>query len=127
MNLPSVPLQPAKISETGALTYSMEQDPQGDLRLRISGLGPMPDFEDAVSQPWHALAERITSVTMEDGITSVGDCNFQELPALTHVRLSAALKFVGTFSFRDCPSLKRSPFRRALRMWAAKHFSTTRH
>lgn len=110
MNLPSVPLQPAKISETGALTYSMEQDPQGDLRLRISGLGPMPDFEDAVSQPWHALAERITSVTMEDGITSVGDCNFQELPALTHVRLSAALKFVGTFSFRDCPSLKEISF-----------------
>ncbi|MCR4645952.1 MAG: leucine-rich repeat domain-containing protein, partial [Oscillospiraceae bacterium] len=83
-------------------------------KLTISGTGDMSDFisgdtlylsDDAVKSPFYRYRSRITSVEIEEGITSVGDFAFEKCSRIVSVSLPSTLTRIGSHAFRYCGSL----------------------
>ncbi len=73
--------------------------------LTVSGQGAMTDFTDAEMPPWYPYAGSITSVTVEEGVTSLGSLSFFGCSALMDLSLPASLTAIGDRACRDCTSL----------------------
>lgn len=58
----------------------------GNLTLR--GSGAMEDWGEWKERPWEAFREEIRSVTIDSGITAVGDGAFRDCTALEEVELA---------------------------------------
>ena len=73
--------------------------------LTLSGSGAVPDYP-AGSAPWKAgYTDRITSVVIEDGITSVG-ASFRDCTNAAEVTLPASAESVSSDAFTGCKKLK---------------------
>ena len=83
-----------------------EMDDRGTLTIRGTGL--MPDYspKNDVPVPWQACVEKIRTVCIEEGISSIGTRAFENCSGLTKVSLPASLKKIGSYAFRHCTSLK---------------------
>ncbi len=100
-------------SEAAALTVvdAKEGGTWGDLFwkledtgvLTVSGNGPMNDLTD--EDAWRPYREDITSLVIEDGVTSVGDYAFDGCTALTEAKLAQGITTIGVAGFRNCSSL----------------------
>lgn len=77
-----------------------------DSVLTIEGTGPMADYVTYDLSPWHAYAERIAVVKIEDGVTTVGDHTFTHLHVLREVRLSDDIRVIGWDALSNCYSLQ---------------------
>ena len=65
-------------------------------QLKISGRGAL----DTGSQPgWHAYRDRITSVVIDEGITSICSNAFASCESLRSVRLPYGLQTIGNYAF----------------------------
>lgn len=87
--------------------------------LTISGTGDMYDYDgihfsrDNLSAPWSMVIDNIsdiTSIIIEDGITSIGECAFYDLPYIQFVKLPNTLKSIGkeafrSFNYSDCNNM----------------------
>lgn len=79
--------------------------------LTISGTGDMYDFpvydtpQSDQCMPWYYYKNQITTLNIEEGVTSIGSCAFWGLSALTGVTTPASLKSIGFAAFADCGSL----------------------
>ena len=67
--------------------------------LRVFGTGPMTDYWFNQNPPWSSYAKSIKSITVEDGVTSIGDEAFSNLPNLTTVSLADSVQSIGDESF----------------------------
>ena len=65
----------------------------------------MDDYSSDQSTPWAAYKSSITSVLVEDGITSVGNCAFGNINTLTKATLSDSVTRIGTEAFAICRNL----------------------
>lgn len=74
--------------------------------LRISGKGEMQSFTDETMPPWYPQAASITTVSITEGVTSVGDRAFFGCTSITNVRLPSTVVSIGAFSFKNCSSLE---------------------
>lgn len=75
--------------------------------LTFSGTGNMKNYSYSGGQPWAMYSDLITSVIIENGVTSVGDCAFKGLTKLENVTLPASgLTKIGEAAFYGCTSLK---------------------
>ncbi|MCR5479774.1 MAG: leucine-rich repeat domain-containing protein [Ruminococcus sp.] len=74
-------------------------------KLTISGTGSMYDY-DPNNQPWYNYKDNITSVVIEDGITSIGNSAFNSCAKLTSVSIPDSVKSIGNYAFDSCESLK---------------------
>lgn len=75
--------------------------------ITFSGEGNMKNYDYSGGQPWDDYADRITSVIIEEGITSVGECAFKGLINLESIILpKTSLKKIGEAAFYGCTSLK---------------------
>ena len=57
---------------TGELTWTLTEDGV----LTITGEGPMPDYRDggtSETPPWYPHVNRISSLTIGEGVTRIGD------------------------------------------------------
>jgi hypothetical protein len=52
---------------------------ENTLTLTISGTGPMADFT-GTNMPWRSLRNNIATVTITDGVTSIGNYAFSGCP-----------------------------------------------
>lgn len=79
-------------------------------KLVISGIGEMYDYKFDANFGIIELPEwcyyDITSVTLEDGVTSIGECAFYSCENLKSVSLPEGLVSIGRDSFVGCTSLK---------------------
>ena len=75
-------------------------------RLTISGTGTMTDYSDARMPPWYEMANTITSIVIEEGVTSIGELAFFDCKNLKNAVLPETLKDIGIRAFKDCSSLK---------------------
>ncbi len=73
--------------------------------LEISGSGDMANCEYS-STYWWGFEEIITSVTLSDGITSIGDYAFCECTALENITIPDSVTSIGGAAFSGCTSLK---------------------
>lgn len=77
----------------------------GNLRLLISGTGAMEDFPDNSSAPWNGYRAGITSVFIENGVTSIGDYAFHNCDSLTSISIPNSVTSIGRYAFSDCDNL----------------------
>jgi hypothetical protein len=75
--------------------------------LTISGHGAMADYDSYAAVPWRGFYEKITSVKLSEGITSVGNNSFSMLRNLKKVTLPQSLDKIGASAFEKCYSLSK--------------------
>ena len=74
--------------------------------LTISGKGPMLDeVLSSVYSDWREYTDKIKTVVIENGITSVGYCAFLECTSLTKVTLPESITSIDYGAFGGCTSL----------------------
>ena len=79
--------------------------------LTVSGTGEMYDFGRYENQaPWKEYAESIKTVTLEEGVTTLGKFTFMECTNLTTVTLPDTLTILGESAFRNCGELTTVTF-----------------
>ena len=94
----------ADMSGTCGENVQWELDDTG--KLIISGSGPMDDFSSyASTPPWYSLRDRITSVEVRDGVTSVGKYAFFGCQYVASTELADSITNIGAYSFYQNYSL----------------------
>ena len=74
--------------------------------LTVGGTGAMPEFADFDHQPWKGVREKIKTVVIETGVTSIGNEAFTGCEALTSVTLpGSGLETIGEKAFMGCEKL----------------------
>ena len=69
--------------------------------MTITGTGPMTVFSSGTA-PWKNYKADITSVVVEDGVTSVSQYSFSQCTNLTTVVIGNDVETIGQFAFNDC-------------------------
>ncbi|MDR2497699.1 MAG: leucine-rich repeat protein [Tannerellaceae bacterium] len=71
--------------------------------LTITGTGAMQNWTDQA--PWHSVKDNITSVIINEGITTIGNSAFYFCGNLNSVSLPNSLITIGEYAFSDCLNL----------------------
>ena len=90
-----------------AYLYNDENN-AGYYTLTISGTGNMKNwtFSSSSSAPWYSsYRSKITSVTIEEGVTSIGNYAFYNCSSLTSIVIPESVTSIGRYAFSDCYSL----------------------
>ena len=72
--------------------------------LSIFGTGPMADY-DYKGTPWYPYRQSITSITIANGVTSIGEWAFHGCTNLTSVTIPSNVTNIGGSAFYYCISL----------------------
>ena len=72
--------------------------------LVISGSGEMTDYSASSKAPWNNAdcIQKITSITINSGVTSIGASAFQMLSQVADIRISDTVKTIGERAFDSC-------------------------
>jgi hypothetical protein len=84
----------------GTLTWSF-----ADGILTISGTGAMPDYTYTSYAPWYSYRSDITTVNIEEGVTTVGEYAFYGCGSITSVSISNTVTIIGNSAFLSCSGL----------------------
>jgi len=85
-------------------TINWAIEPDGT--LRISGEGALPDYGRTENQaPWYSSRASITSIVVENGITSVGYFSFYDCINLTSIKFSDSVTSIRASAFLNCINL----------------------
>ena len=69
--------------------------------LIISGTGEMDDYHNS-TPPWQSLRLQIQSVTICDGVTSIGNSAFKDCYNLEKATIPDGVISIGTYAFKNC-------------------------
>lgn len=75
-------------------------------RLTISGKGNMDNYATYPSAPWYDYRDRIFSVVIEDGVTSIGNSAFDGCN-ISNIEIAQSVNRIGHWAFRGCSNLTR--------------------
>lgn len=77
-----------------------------DGELLITGSGNMFDYTYSSSSPWHYdFRNKIKSIVIDDGVTSIGNFAFDDCTELTIVSVANSVARVGDYAFNNCTNL----------------------
>lgn len=92
--------------DNGACGENLTWALSADGVLTISGSGEMEACRDSYSRaPWYTLKEKITTVVLEAGVTSVGNNAFRDCSSLTSVAMPESMASIGDYAFYNCTNL----------------------
>lgn len=74
--------------------------------LFITGTGDMTDYSSQSSIPWYSIYTYISNISIDEGITSVGNYAFCSCSGITTITLPSTLKRIGKFSYCECKYVK---------------------
>ncbi len=74
--------------------------------LFVSGEGNMDPYSGSAHAPWYDIRSSITSVSIWDGVTSVGSYAFCNCYNLASVRIPEGVEDLGDSAFRECTNLE---------------------
>lgn len=100
---------------TGELTWTLTEDGV----LTITGEGPMPDYRDggtSETPPWYPHVNRISSLTIGEGVTRIGDYAFMLCSFVTEVVIPESVTSMGDWAFIDCSSLEMITFEKGSKL-----------
>lgn len=75
-----------------------------DGRLKISGTGEMADYFIFNPSPWNSYDDSISSVVIEDGVTSIGEWAFAGC-GMTSVSIPNSVTYIDQYAFSNCNGL----------------------
>ena len=73
--------------------------------LTISGTGAMADYDNGNDAPWNNDSADITSVVIENGVTSIGKYAFYGCAALTSITIPTGVTSIGEYALSTCSNL----------------------
>ena len=93
------------IAEEGFFRWTLDHG-----LLSITGSGQMPDFRKdndmySTTAPWWRVRDKIKTVHISDGITSIGEYAFCRCYFLTSITIPNGVTTIGAEAFSDCDSL----------------------
>lgn len=100
---------------TGELTWTLTEDGV----LTITGEGPMPDYRDggtSETPPWYPHVNRISSLTIGEGVTRIGDYAFMLCSFVTEVVIPESVTSMGDWAFWECSSLEMITFEKGSKL-----------
>lgn len=74
--------------------------------LVISGKGRMPDFSSSLEIPWRGRTKEIRHISIDNGVTYVGDHSFSDMEDLQEVSLPSSVREYGREVFRGSTNLE---------------------
>ncbi len=74
--------------------------------LSISGSGSIADYTHVDKAPWNSYTSNITSVVINNGVTSIGTRAFANCVQMTNVTLPDSMICIGDYAFNYCSRLK---------------------
>lgn len=94
--------------EGNRITVTLESDDSGEYGVTVSGSGAMKDYGEW-DAPDELLGKTISSVTVEEGVTYIGD-NFMntfsvDSGSMSSVKLPDSLMEIGSGSFKGCSNV----------------------
>ena len=107
---------------TGKLTWTLTEDGV----LTITGEGPMPDYRDggtSETPPWYPHVNRISSLTIGEGVTRIGDYAFMLCSFVTEVVIPESVTSMGDWAFNYCTGLQEAYIGDGVTEIAAKAFA----
>lgn len=107
---------------TGKLTWTLTEDGV----LTITGEGPMPDYRDggtSETPPWYPHVNRISSLTIGEGVTRIGDYAFMLCSFVTKVVIPESVTSMGDWAFYSCTGLQEAYIGDGVTEIAAKAFA----
>ncbi|MCI6323973.1 MAG: leucine-rich repeat protein [Bacteroidales bacterium] len=85
------------------LTWSYDTETKA---LTIEGSGAMTDYDNwSSNQPWAQVSSDILSVSLPEGLTTIGRAAFCGCPSLTSITLPNSVTSIGNYVFHDCSAL----------------------
>lgn len=73
--------------------------------LTVSGTGNMSDFENVSDIPWYSQHDKVKSVVIEKGVTSIGQNAFNDCTKLASIEIADSVTSIGHHAFQACDSL----------------------
>ena len=73
--------------------------------LTITGSGAMNDYSSSTDIPWFSYRSEVTSVSLPDGLTSIGDAAFPVCTNLTSITIPYSVTSIGDRAFINCTGL----------------------
>lgn len=73
--------------------------------LAITGQGDMENWENAEAVPWNSYRDKITTVKIAEGVTSVGAYAFANCQNLTEIEIADSVQNIGAFAYFNCSGL----------------------
>lgn len=104
-------LELGKCGENITCTLTKDTEAEWDLvqgkpyRLTLTGTGEMPDYNRS-DPPWYAYRGMITSISIEEGIVSVGEYAFSECVSLKAIKFPNSLEKIRSYAFKKCSLLE---------------------
>ena len=77
-----------------------------DSSLTISGTGPMTNYSQDNHAPWYEYYDKITSLKLESGMTTIGDYAFFWLSKVEYIYIPEGVTSIGDYSFGGCAALE---------------------
>ena len=96
---------PRNVTNSGIVGDGLTWTFSGDSGLlTVSGSGAIPDWENE-ELPWYRFRERITTLEIFEGVTSIGMGAFSDLVYLTSVTIHEGVTRIAEGAFYGCQSL----------------------
>lgn len=77
----------------------------GDGNMTITGSGAMTNCTNYSGSVWYNHRSEICSVTIDSGVTSIGDFNFYDCSNLTKITMADSVTAIGRRAFYNCDAL----------------------
>ena len=74
--------------------------------LTISGTGKMDSYSSG-GAPWHSQCAYIGRIVISEGVTSIGECAFEECTNVTSISIPDSVTELNEYCFYACESMKR--------------------
>ena len=76
----------------------------GVTSLTVYGSGTMQDYT-ADNQPWNAIKGQLTSITVQNTVTSIGNYAFEDAVKITSFTIQSSITKLGNYAFHGCSKL----------------------
>ena len=103
--LPVLAISSAAEGDSGAVTDTINWAIDADYNLTITGTGAMPDYASEADRPWEAYKALAKTITVGEGITSVGRLSFSHFTSLESISLSDTVTTLMGDCFAYCGTI----------------------